>query len=574
VNRLALILLLIGLVSVGLAQYDEKDIISQQAYQLMARRQYSEAETLFRQILQRWPDDSNSALQLLQIYMQTSQLDKAESTLNQYRRIIPQNQIVEQEILLLILQGKADQAWQMGQDYLQRSNYNPNTYRVLASYFESRGFFEKTLQLYREARQRLGNAELFRLEMANTALNYRQYDVALDEYLKFLDKNPANLYFINNQCKTILKEDSTRIEVIADLASQGQSQILNELYANLLVFLDRPAQALEIYKKLPVEKLLRFAEEQYSALHDEVAYPAFAWLGGSTSEVLRKNDYLLRLALIDYRNRRYRDAESTLQGIIADSLLLTPQYKLRSDVNLKARKLMADNAIALTGDVEAALQWYQKAKGFSRSPGETQDLDLAIARLRISSGEFSEADRILKGITDKTMVESRDFLAFLTQLMEGNTDVADSLMNEYVIMQPAGKYVNDSIYLMMFVLGLSEADRDVFFYAYRLMMLQNTAAVDSLASLYAQGDDEELLILAVEWAMMLGERDRALQLLDRNWEDGIASEYAALLKLALTTDADQQQRLAREFLISNPNSIFSPKFRQSLSATNYSRPEY
>jgi hypothetical protein len=32
--------------------------------------------------------------------------------------------------------------------------------------------------------------------------------------------------------------------------------------------------------------------------------------------------------------------------------------------------------------------------------------------------------------------------------------------------------------------------------------------------------------------------------------------------------------MARDFLKNNPDSIFAPKFRQSLSRMNYSRPDY
>lgn len=572
--RSALFLLFLLLVTTILAQYDERNIMSQQAYQLLARRQFSEAEELFKQILLQYPDDANSVLQLLQIYYQTTQLDKAEALLNQYRRILPQNQLTEQEIRLLIMQGRAEPAWKLGQTYLQSQNHSQNTYRVLASFFESRGFFEQVLQLYRDARVRLNNQDLFMLEMANSALNYRQYGIALNEYLRFLDKNPANLYFINNQCRTIIGEDSTQIAVIEEYATQSGSAIINELLANTLVFLKRPAQALDIYKTLPQDKILRFAEEQYSALNDEVALPAYTWLSEATDDLIRKNDYRLRQAMIQYRNRRHPEAELILRKIITDSLMLDPKHRLRSDVNLKARKLMAENSIAQSGGLAAAFTWYNEAKRFSRIATETQDIDLAIARLKISAAEFNAARSILLSVNDKTLTETRNFLLFLTELMQGNTDLADSLMNEYVIMQPAGKYVNDSIYLMMFVLGLNDSDREGFFTAYRKMQLQENACVDSMQSLYERNQDEELLILAVEWAIMLSDGKKALTILDREWADPVASDYAALLKLMLTTEPEQQQRLAREFLTANPNSIFSPKFRQSLSKANYSRPEY
>jgi len=566
------ILFLLGTAAVQ-AQYSEKDILSQQAYQFLARRQFSDAEELFKTILERYPTDNNSVLQLMQIYFQTSQLDKAESTLEQYRRALFPNQVAELEIQLLIMQGKPDPAWTLGQAYLEQ-RHNQNAYRILASYFERRGFFEQVLQLYQQARQQHNNNELFMLEIANTALNFRQFTLALQEYLRFLDKNPANLFFINNQVKTILSEDSTMIAVVGEQAKEANSQIINELYANALISQRRHEEALEIYKLLPEDKLLRFAEDQYLALNDEVALPAFAYLSDSTSDPIRSNEHRFRVAQIQFRNRRHDETKLLLEQIIGDSLLLEPRNRLRSPVNLNARKLMAHNSIALHKDIPAAVNWLQEAKQFCRNNTETQEIELALTRLNISAADYATAHQRLASITDKNHFETRNFLRFTAYLMQGETELADSLMNEYIIQYPSGKYVNDSIYLMMFVLGLQGADREIFFQAYRLMQLQDGAAVDSLLSLFARTGDEELLILAVEWSILLADQSRALEILQREWEDGICAEYAALLKLTLIKDPLLEQRLAREFLKSNPDSIFSPKFRQQLSRLNQSRPEY
>ena len=66
------------------AQYSERDILTQQAFQLLGQRKFAEAEQIFLQILDKYPNDSNSVIQLLNIYFQTSQLDKAENLLRQY----------------------------------------------------------------------------------------------------------------------------------------------------------------------------------------------------------------------------------------------------------------------------------------------------------------------------------------------------------------------------------------------------------------------------------------------------------------------------------------------------------
>ena len=555
-------------------QYNERDILNQQAYQMLGQRQFAEAEKIFLQVLEKYPDDANSVLQLLNIYFQTSQLDKAENLLRQYRRILPANQATEQEILLLVMQGRPDDAWNLGQTQLSRMNHSESTYRLLASYFERRGFYDHVLRLYEEARARRGNPDLFRLEIANAALNYRRFEQALREYLSFLEKNPSNIYFVNNQCKTILRENPELIAIIGEFAETSANPIIKELYANALLSQNRAPEALEVYKNLPPERLLSFAEQQYAALNDEVALPAFEHLAGISTETLERNDYRLRQAFIHFRSGRHVETDSLLRAVIADSLMLERKNYQRRGVNLNARKLMAENSLALTKSTATAKTWYEEARRFCGSAYDRQNIDLALVRLLAIDQDFETALAILNGVNEPKHLETRDYLRFSVELLRGNTDVADSLMNEYVIRWPGGVYVNDAIYQMMFVLELSGKDLDSFHLANRMMLLGDPAAVDTLAAVFASTDDEELLILAVEWAILLAEPDKALNLLEHDWQDPVSAEYAALLRLKLSTAEDEAQRFARDFLTANPGSIFAPKFRMSLARTGYSRPDF
>jgi len=555
-------------------QYNERDILNQQAYQMLGQRQFAEAEKIFLQVLEKYPDDANSVLQLLNIYFQTSQLDKAENLLRQHRRILPANQATEQEILLLVMQGRPDDAWNLGQTQLSRMNHSESTYRLLASYFERRGFYDHVLRLYEEARARRGNPDLFRLEIANAALNYRRFEQALREYLTFLEKNPSNIYFVNNQCKTILRENPELIATIGEFAETSANPIIKELYANALLSQNRAPEALEVYKNLPPERLLSFAEQQYAALNDEVALPAFEHLAGISTETLERNDYRLRQAFIHFRSGRHVETDSLLRAVIADSLMLERKNYQRRGVNLNARKLMAENSLALTKSTATAKTWYEEARRFCGSAYDRQNIDLALVRLLAIDQDFETALAILNGVNEPKHLETRDYLRFSVELLRGNTDVADSLMNEYVIRWPGGVYVNDAIYQMMFVLELSGKDLDSFHLANRMMLLGDPAAVDTLAAVFASTDDEELLILAVEWAILLAEPDKALNLLEHDWQDPVSAEYAALLRLKLSTAEDEAQRFARDFLTANPGSIFAPKFRMSLARTGYSRPDF
>ncbi|HPS37920.1 MAG TPA: hypothetical protein PL124_00750 [Candidatus Cloacimonadota bacterium] len=572
-KRLCLILIImLGLTTILSAQYNERDILSQQAYQLLARRQFSEAEQLFLQILDKYPDDQMSIQQLLQIYFQTSQLPKAEAMLNEKQRVLPSGLYTEQSILLDIHKGLPLEAMKLAHQYLAQENYDQNKYRLIASYFDSRGFYEQVLQLYDSARTYYHNNDLFILEIANSALNFRQLPRAMDEYLRFIVLNPGNIYFINNQIKTIISEDSTLVDQIRDRTLKTGEPILWELYANTLVELKQYHKALQAYQNLPPTKLYRFAEDQYAALHDEVAALSFAYLDSTATDIGWRADYRLRLAQIDYRNGRTIQAKTILDSLFREPQLNSPAVKNRIQANYVGRKLLADILLSTNAAQDSVLAVLQEARAYGRNQYEIQEADLLIGRFHLMLQEYDKAEAQFKRVTDPAQAEKIEFFRFLAVLTQNQLSLADSLMNEYIIRFPGSSFTNDAIYLMMLVYDLSETGRQSFFDALRAYNLVNKNAPAMLNAVFETNKDEELRLLAIEWALSLGEIDQASALLDYPWEDEVAKEYSTILKLSLSRDSAYEQRFAREYLKENPNSIFSPRLRQIISRMNYSKP--
>ena len=565
-----MILLLLG--QMLYAQFDEKSILTQQGYQLMSRRQYSEAEQIFKQVLAKYPADTNSVLQLIQIHFATSQPEKAEAVLQEFGRILPQTLYTEQMIQVHIMQGKLQPAWDLSLSYIAQNPSDQNRYRTLAAYFERRGFYEQGLELYQMARKNFGNESLFSLEIANSALNYRQLELSLREYLRYLDQNPANLYFVSNQCKTIIKEDSTLVSVLGAFSSGAVNPVIYELYANVLLELKQFDRALEIYKSLSWDKLHRFAEEQFVALNDSVAYAAFAHLSTSVSDDIQKAEYRYKMAQISMRNLRWAETKQNIQSIINDPVLSNRNFRARSALGLLSRKLMAELVLAQSAAIDSALFWFKEAQAFARNQIEQSEIELELSRLMIISKQYTLAEDKLKSIRDIRQAEQGKYYSYLIALMQKNLAVADSLMNEYIIAYPGSRFTNDMIYLMMLAYSLEGEDLDLFLDAYRQRQLYQRDAVDMLMTIFAHNADEELRLLAIEWALQLADKQEALRLLEYEWQDSIAKEYAALLKLKLSTDSETEQRYAREFLRNNPNSIFSPNFRQSINRIGTNKP--
>ncbi|HOQ77600.1 MAG TPA: tetratricopeptide repeat protein [Candidatus Cloacimonas sp.] len=567
-----LLLILIACESAIYAQYDEKQILTQQANQLLIQRQYAQAEQLFLQILDKYPNDLNSINQLMNLYFTLSQTDKAETTLKKYQRILPPQTYSEFYIQLLVTQAKVDDAWQEAMRHLANFGYDEFKFRRLASFFERKAFYDKVMELYTMARNRLGKPDLFRLEMANTALNCRQFEKAIREYMAYTESNPVYLFFTNNQLKTILQEEPSLISVVSAIADSSKSSVLKELYANALVNMKDYKTALSIYKQLDPQKMWHFAEDQAAVGNDSIAFEAYSYLENIETDQVKKMDLLFRMAELKYQQRDYPGSEQIISGCLSMPFWKDRNLYYRSNVSVKLRKLMAEIMLAKNEPVDSALVWLNEAKKFSRNNLEAQEMDLEIARLYILNSEKEKADNILKTINYNTLMETRSYLNFLNTFLAGETALADTLMNEFIIRYPESKYTNDAIYLMMFTLNMDEQDRSTFYSAVRLLQLNHPSGIDSLEVIFKHNKDEEILLLAIEWAIAFGDETRAAALLQYDFQDEIASDYAALLRLLLVADRDEEQRMAKEFLKNKPNSVFSPDFRKKISRWATSKP--
>ncbi|MDD3282333.1 MAG: hypothetical protein PHY41_02460 [Candidatus Cloacimonetes bacterium] len=563
-RKYACLIITLIMLSLLWGQYDERQILVQQANQLMVQRQYDRAEEVFLQIIAQYPDDINSILQLTQLYLSLSQEVKVEEMLQTHQRHIPENAYTELRIQLLILQGKHEQANSLADSYLEIYGSNRSKYNLIASYFSGRGDNESAIRIF-EAARRVHGDDIFAVEIASAAMKCGLYEKALREYLNHSANAQNTNLFIRNQVSEIVREDSTLINVVRNFANTHDNFVIKEIYALALMTIKNYEEALETYKQMPLTYLRNFAAEQLKLGNLDITLKAYRFLGQNAEQPAQRLYYGYEVANIFFQSAQYDSTENIINELLQDPSWNKPKQAGKSSLLVKLRRLKAENDLALGVELNRVRQWIEQTKDYSVNHDEIQELDVDLARFAILDEDFETAKSTLKRIVVQDYLAERHYLEFLLALMQGEKAEADSLMHEYVLKHPDSEYTNDIIYLNMLSINMSDIQLQNFSKAIRMLQLFKLEGIQILVDLFEQNDDEELLMLAIEWSLALGDITRAEVLLAHDFKDELARDYALMLSLFLIHERETEIQLAQEFLKNKPNSIFSPRFRQIIS---------
>lgn len=556
-----------------LAQYDERNIMTQNAQQLFNRRQYAEAEQAWLQLLQKYPNDVNAISQLFIMYLQINANDKAEKLIKDYRSVLPSNISLEYEIQLDVNQAKLKEAWDKAQSYIILNPKEEYRYRVMAGYFERKGFFDYSIRLYEQGRTALGKTNIFHMEIGNNAFNSQLYDKAVTEYIRFLEAQPGNIYFVSNQLKSILTENPNLISLVKRLAQASGSIEVKEVYAISLSRLGRLKEALAEYENLPNEKLTAFANEQFSAGQDSIAIVAFNALLKREIDVSVMGDILLKSGESHIRMRQFSAADRVLSEIISPiDKKVNPKFE-RKRFAYQALMMLSDLAQWQQKDTEYVIDLLNEARKLSTGSEDIAEADFRLVGIHFINERFDDAEMILKRQNHIKYADRRLYYQSLIAFSRAKPETADSLINDIIISNPSSRYVNDLMTINILLLNLQPQAQKNFMTAYRHRLNhRDSLAIQILVDLSETTKDEELRILAGDWAVASGFRKWADQIFTHLWQDELLKEYAALQRSKLQTQTTNSESMAQDFLKSNPNGVFSPSFRQILQKSPGGRP--
>jgi len=564
-HRLILFFILFLTVSTALAQYDERAIMTQQAQMLVMQRQYTEAEQVWLLFLQKYPDDINAVSQLFQLYLLISKPDKAEKLLSDYRTILPNNLWLEYDLQLDIHQAKIKEAWNKAQAYLQLYSKDENKYRLVAGYFDRKGFFEQSIRIYEQARLALNRIDLFGMEIGNAAFSSQLYDKAMTEYIRFLENQPGNIYFVSNQLKNILIENPDLITQLKNISKASSSLEVKEVYAISLSRVGRLKQALAEYEQLPAEKLLAFANEQFTAGNDSLAILAFNSLRNRQIDLTSLGEILLKTSESHIRLRQFAQAESILALIVNPSdRKINPQFERRR-FPFQAYMMLADLAQWQNKEVNDIIGLLNEARKLAVNSDDGTEVDYRLIEIYYSMEQYDRAGELLAKQNRIRQLDRKLYYSYLIAAAKAETAAADSLLNELILSNAASRYVNDLLTMNIMLMNLSPDAQKNFMRAFRNRIShKDSLAIQIVYDLSVSAKDEELRALAADWAVASGFRVWAESILNYDWQDELLKEYASLQRTKLQTQTATSESMAQDFLKSNPNSVFSPGFRQML----------
>jgi tetratricopeptide (TPR) repeat protein len=114
---------------------------------------------------------------------------------------------------------------------------NPNAYRIVASTLGENRLLEQSAEVYRRGRARLGDSSLFAMELSQILSASMDYAGATNEYLRWLDKNPTQLAFVQGRMASFTAKKEAR-DAAAGVIRVALDQREDLTRLNLLVWLE------------------------------------------------------------------------------------------------------------------------------------------------------------------------------------------------------------------------------------------------------------------------------------------------------------------------------------------------
>ncbi len=243
------------------------------------------AASLYRELYQRDPSSPVLFDALQRVLVQLKQYDDAILLIRSRLAANPSDVVLRATLGSVEYragrEGDADRDWN---SILANDPKNMNVYRMLAGVMIENRLLDRAADVYRRGRAASGDNSLFSMELAQLLVASMDYGGATREYLRWLDRNPAQVGFVQNRMAAFTAKPDGRnaaIEAVQQALHDQEDARRYELLGWLYLEGNEFEKAFAVYRTL--DKLARrqggalydFAERAFRAGAYEVAARAY-----------------------------------------------------------------------------------------------------------------------------------------------------------------------------------------------------------------------------------------------------------------------------------------------------------
>ncbi len=565
-RRSMMILILMIVTSTLFAQYDVTTIYMQRARSFELRRQYDDANQIYRELLKDNPDHAPAVENLIRNLLLQSKTEEASAVLDDYSGALPRTKLVRHRLSIILLDSDFVRAEKYAAEQAEQAPNDMILFSEIATVFESFRDYDNAIRYLLKAREVDSSGHGFHLELARVYQADGQFDKAIPELFTYMEDNPGYYHYVNRKLKDMIMEKPEVLSIIRENAIDSGNDLLIELYAQALVESGELDKAFEIYRDLAPEKLLQFANERLAAGDLDLAQRGYNDFIEKVQNILKTADAYIMLAKIAIARDSLDTAEEILQEIRDNKQLQSGPNRTRFNANRDCRELLANIALIRQRSASEVIGYLEEAENFTANHNEKKRIQFEVVHFLLMNEQFREADskmqQILRGEIIGSDADTMSlYYRFLAYTLQADAR-ADTTLNDMVIRNAGQEKVNDALAISHLLTNLKGDDRALFLDAYRAFNLYRfDTALEKLQTLYEHSQNELYLIQAADWAIMSGRTETALTLLERTYTNEIAAGYAELRRLELTKDPQRQKDIAILFLTEHDQSVFSSAVR-------------
>jgi|GEM_PF-4045041 len=551
------------------AQHNEIQILLNQGRVHENRNQISQALEIYESLYTSHPTNEDVVEAYIRVLLLRSSFEEARRVINNSRNRLSDFFIARQEVTLLIRTNNIEEAESVALNWLNRNRRNTNSFSEFARIFESAALYDTAITIYNQGRSVLNNENLFSMELSNAYYYLRNYDRFFQEAIKNLRTNPGFLYYYRNRFKEFLEINPENINIIESLIQENDNEQINELYAFSLVEIKDFERAADVFERLPLPNMIRFADDLKTDNHLDFALNTYQRALQRIETPLERAEIQFKIAEIYFEKNELEECITILEEIINNEELHSNQLRNRSRVNTQSRLLMALISIQKEATIEETKQWFESASSFAINSNERAEMLFRLSRFLYLHEEYMQAftviEQAIQGQRSNTSIYRMSFFPRYEIALFQNSAERDSLLTECIIHFPEDPRITEMLFLETFLNGLEGENKDIFLRALRYKGLyKDNLAVSTMVDLAKNSNIEELYILGFEWAMQANLSEYVEMIKEYSFKNTVLRDFVFLQTVRQNNDFEERRNMIGDFLNHNPQNVFSPQLRLML----------